>query len=115
MATKPTRLQQHACDRLAEALYSITEAFRLDGGGRLDADDLREIALSIARVSSAFFFDHIVARSLECRARALGLSSATADLIGLNADSIDPLQALRLGDAEFIELVKRLEEELGGL
>ncbi len=115
MATKPTRLQQQACDRLAEALYSITEASRLDGGGRLVADDLREIARSIARVSSAFPLDHIVGRALGYRARTLGLSSATPDLIGLNADSIDPLQTLRLGDAEFIELIKRLEEELGGL
>jgi hypothetical protein len=115
MATKPTRLQQQACDRLAEALYSVTEAFRLDGGGKLDADELREIARLMAQVSSAFPVDHVVARSLETRARLLGLSSGTPDLIGLNADTIEPLQTLRLGDAEFIELVKRLEEELGGL
>jgi hypothetical protein len=115
MATKPTRLQQQACDRLAEALYSITEAYRLDGRGKLDADDLREITRRIAQVSSAFPPDHIVSRSLEARARALGLSSGTPDLIGLNADTIDPLQTLRLGDEKFIELVKRLEEELGGI
>jgi hypothetical protein len=115
MATKPTRLQQQACDRLADALTAVTEAHRLDGNGQLDADDLRELARSIGRVSSAFAVDHIIARALESRARSLGLSSGTADLIGLNAETIDPLQTLRLGDAEFIELVKKLEEELGGL
>jgi len=44
MATKPTRLQQQACDHLAEALYTITEAFRLDGRGKLDPGDLDELA-----------------------------------------------------------------------
>jgi hypothetical protein len=115
MATKPTRLQQQACDILAESLRAITEASRLDGRSTLDAKDLREMARLIGRISSAFPLDHIVARSIELRAKGLGLSSGTADLIGLNADTIDPLQTLRLGDAEFAELVKKLEEELGGL
>jgi hypothetical protein len=115
MATKPTNLQQQACDRLAEALYSITEACRLDGRGTLDAHDLGEVARLIAQVSSAFSLEHIVARALESRARVLGLSSGTADLIGLNAETIDTLQTLRLGDEEFIELVRKLEEELGGI
>jgi hypothetical protein len=115
MATKPTKLQQQACDRLAEALYSITEAYRLDGRGKLDAHDFGEVARLIAQVSSAFSLEHIVARALEFRASALGLTSGTADLIGLHAETIDTLQSLRLGDAEFIELVKKLEEELGGI
>jgi hypothetical protein len=115
MSTKPTRLQQQACDRLANALGAITEAYRIDGAGRLEAHDLREIARLVGQISSAFSFDEIVARALECRARSLGLSSGTADLISLNAETIDALQTLRLGDVEFTELVKRLEEELGGL
>ena len=115
MATKPTRQQQQACDRLADSLLAIAEAHRLDGKGRLDADDLRDIARLIGRVSSAFPLDHIVARTLDSRARSLGLSSGTADLIGLNAETVDPLQTLRLDDLEFTELVKKLEEELGGL
>ncbi len=115
MATNPTRLQQQAADRLAGALTSITEALRLDGRGKLDADDLREIARLIAGVSSAFSLDQIVARALDVRARSLGLSSGTADLIGLNAETVDPLQTLRLADGDFIALVQRLEEELGGL
>ena len=69
----------------------------------------------LAQVSSAFPLEHIVARSLELRAKALGLSAGTADLIGLNSDTIDPLQTLRLADAEFVELVNKLDEELGGL
>jgi hypothetical protein len=115
MATKPTRLQQQACDRLADALGAIAEASRLDGNGCFSAEALRALARLIAQVSSAFPLDAIVARALESRARALGLSSATADLIGLNAETVDPLETLRLGDAEFAELVKKLEEELGGL
>jgi hypothetical protein len=113
MATKPTRLQQRAFDLLAEALYAIVEAFHTDGKGKLDANDLEQLARLVGQVSSAFPLDHIVARSLELRARALGLSAGTADLIGLNADTVDPLQTLRLGDVEFTELVKKLEEELG--
>lgn len=115
MATKPTRLQQRACDLLAEALRTIAEAYRPDGKGRLEPGDLREIARLIGQVSSAFPVDHIVARALEARGRSLGLSSGTADLIGLNAETTDPLQTLRLGDAEFTRLVKTLEDELGGI
>jgi hypothetical protein len=115
MATKPTRLQQQACDRLAEALCAIAEAFRLDGKGKLDAQDLEQLARLVGQISSAFPLDHIVARSLAIRATSLSLSSGTADLIALNADTLDPLQTLRLGDAEFTDLVKRLEDELGSL
>src|SRR5262245_49284956 len=115
MATKPTRLQQQACDLLANALGAIAEAYRLDGAGRLETHDLREIARLVGQISSAFSLDEIVARALESRARSLGLSSGTADLISLNAETIDPFQTLRLGDVDFTELVKKLEEELGGL
>src|SRR6516164_4393411 len=103
MATKPTRLQQQACDRLASALDAITEAYRLDGDGRLEAHDLREIARLVGLISSTFSLDEIVARALESLATSLGLSSGTADLISLNAETIDPLQTLRLGDVEFTE------------
>lgn len=115
MATKPTRQQQLAGDRLADALVAIAEASRLDGNARLGADDLRQLTRLLAQVSSAFPLDQIVARALETRARSLGLSSGAADLIGLNSDTVDPLQTFRLGDAEFTDLVKKLEEELGGL
>jgi hypothetical protein len=115
MATNPTRLQQQAADRLAGALNAITEAFRLDGRGTLGADDLRQVARLIGGISSAFSLDYIVARALDSRARSLGLSSGTADLIGLNADTVDPLQTLRLPDDDFVALVQKLEEELGGL
>lgn len=115
MATKPTRLQQQASDRLAEALGAIAKAHRLDDRGKLDPDDLRALADLIGRVSSAFPIGQIVARAVEARGRSLGLSSGTADLIGLNAETVEPLETLRLGDAEFVELVKKLEDELGGL
>lgn len=115
MATKPTRLQQQACDRLAEALCAIGGAFHLDGNGKLDANDLEQLGRLLGQVSSAFTLDHIVARALAIRATSLGLSSGTADLIALNSDTVDPLQAIRLGDVEFTDLVKQLEDELGGL
>jgi hypothetical protein len=115
MATKPTRLQQQACDRLADALFSITEAFRLDGRGRLDPDDLVAIAGLVARVSSAFTLDEIVVRALARRAKGLGLSSDTADLITLLEGESTPLQTLRLPDAEFRQLVEKLEQDLGGV
>ena len=115
MATKPTRFQQQACELLAEALYSINEAYRLDGKGKLDTKDLDEIAARIAQVSSAFPLDQIVVKALERRAKALGLSSSAADLIALSEGELDPLQTLRLPDHEFKELVRKLEEELGGI
>jgi hypothetical protein len=115
MATKPTRLQQHACDLLAEALCAITEAYRLDGQGKLDPEDLHELARRIAQVSSAFPLEEIVVRAIARRAKALKLSSSAADLIALTADDPKPLQTLRLTDQEFAELVQKLEEELGGI
>jgi hypothetical protein len=115
MATKPTRLQQQACDQLAEALYLITEAFRLDGRGTLELRDLEELARLIGPVSSAFPLDQIVVRALDRRAKALKLSSSTADLIALNEDTLKPLQTLLLADREFAGLVQKLEEDLGGI
>jgi hypothetical protein len=115
MATKPTRLQQQACDLLAEALFLINEAHRIDGKGKLDPADLGEIAGRLAAVSSAFPLDQIVIKAIERRAKALGLSSSAADLIALSEGELEPLQTLRLGDPKFEDLVRRLEEELGGI
>ena len=115
MATKPTREQQHACDLLAEALFAIAEAYRLDGHGKLEPADLDELARRLAQVSSAFPQDQIVARSIERRAKALKLSSSAVDLITLAEEQTKPLQTLRLSDQEFVELVQKLEEELGGI
>src|SRR5262249_50184182 len=81
MATKPTRHQQQAADHLAEALYLITEAFRLDGKGMLEPGDLDEIARRITPISSTFPLDQIVVRALDRRAKTMGLPSTAADLI----------------------------------
>ena len=113
MATKPTRLQQQACDHMAEALVLITGAARLDGGAKLDTDDLGEIARRLARASSAFGLDEILARALERRVRALGLPSDAAELLTLMEADITPLEMLRLPDEEFKALVERMQEELG--
>jgi hypothetical protein len=115
VATKPTRLQQQARDHLADALFLITEAYRLDGKGTLSRIDLDEIAGRIARVSSAFSLEAIVVRALERRAKALGLTSNTVDLIALQDGEPEPLHALLIPDQELIELVQRLEKELGTL
>jgi hypothetical protein len=112
MATKPTRMQQ-ACDRLAEALLLITEAARLDSKGKLDRDDLGEIAGRLAQASSAFGLDEIVARALERRGKALGLPASAAELLTLLEADIRPLEMLLLDDDGFKALVERMQEELG--
>jgi hypothetical protein len=112
MATQPTRLQQQACDKRAQALLLITEAARLDGG-KLERDDLRWIADRLARASSAFTLDEIVVRALEQRGRELGLPASTAELLTLLEGDIKPLETLLLTDDEFKSLAQRMEEALG--
>jgi hypothetical protein len=113
MATKPTRLQQQAGDNLAEALYLIAEAFRLDGKGSLSHSEFADLATRITRVSSQFSPDEIIVNTLKRRAAHLSLTSSTADLISLLENELTPLDTLLLPDPEFVALVKRLEEELG--
>ena len=113
MATKPTRLQQQAGDHLAEALFLITEAYRLDGRGRLARSDLDDLATKIAQVSSQFPLDELVVKALQRRAKNLSLTSSAADLISLMESDVKPLHTLLLPDTEFVEMVKKLEEELG--
>jgi hypothetical protein len=113
MATKPTRLQQQAGDHLAEALFLITEAFRLDGKGSLGSSDLNELATKIAQVSSQFSLDELVVKALERRAKNLSLTSSAADLITLMEGEVKPLHTFLLPDPEFVEMVKNLEYELG--
>jgi hypothetical protein len=113
MATKPTRLQQQACDHLAEALFLITEAFRLDGKGTLGPSDFDELASKIAQVSSQFPLEELVVKALQRRAKTLSLTSSAADLITLMEGDVKPLHTLLLPDPEFVEMVKKLEEELG--
>ena len=113
MATKPTRMQQQACDQLAEALVLITEASRLDGKAKFDSNDLGVITGKLAQASSAFSLDEIVARALERRAKAIGLPSSAAELLTLWESEIKPLEMLLLPDDEFKALVERVQEELG--
>jgi hypothetical protein len=113
MATKPTRMQQQACDQLAEALVLITQASRLDGKGKFDLDDLGVIGSRLVQASSAFNLDEIVARALERRAKLVGLPSSAAELLTLLEADIRPLEMLLLPDDEFKALVERMQEELG--
>jgi hypothetical protein len=113
MATKPTRLQQQAGECLAETLFLIAEAFRLDGKGRLSPTEFNELATRIAPVSSQFSLDELVVKALQRRAQILGLTSSAADLITLIEGEVKPLHTLLLTDPEFVEMVKKLEEELG--
>jgi hypothetical protein len=115
MATKPTREQQKACDLLVEAVLQITEGARLDGKGGFGREDLREVTNRLAKASSAFRLDEILARALERRCRALGLRSEASDLLTLLDPGIEPLEALRLSDDALRELVEKAEGELGGL
>jgi hypothetical protein len=113
MSTKPTRQQDRACDLLAEALLSITEAARLDGRATLDAPAFADLATLAGRASSAFGLDAIVSRALEARGKALGLRAGTAELVTLLDPDRRPLDLLLLAPDEFRELVARLDEELG--
>ncbi len=113
MATKPTRLQDRACDLLAGALLAIAEAARLDGRGSLDARAFGELSALAGRASSTFGLDAIVARALESRGKALDLRAGTAELITLLDPDRRPLDLLLLDDDGFRELVARLDEELG--
>ncbi len=111
--TKPTRAQEQACDRLAEALVGVTESARLDGRAAFDDGDLRELARRLARASSAFGLDAIVARALERRGRALGLRAGTAELLTLLGDDAAPLGLLLLADDAFRARVDAVEQEIG--
>ena len=113
--TKPSRLQEQACERLAEALVLIAEASRLDGKGRLGPAEFAGVASSLARASSAFDLDQILARALEKRGQALGLRAGTGELLTLMEGETKPLDLLLLADADFRERVAAAEEELGGI
>ena len=113
MATKPTRLQQQAGECLAETLFLIAEAFRLDGKGKLSPTEFNELATRIARVSSQFSLDELVVKALQRRGQILGLTSSAADLITLMEGEVKPLHTLLLPDAEFVAIVKKMEDVLG--
>ncbi len=111
MATKPTRLQERACDLLAEALLAIADASRLDGRGSLDPLAFGELADRAARASSAF---DLRSRPSNLRPRKVGagqsgLRSGTAELITLLDPDRRPLDLLLLNDDVFRELVARLD------
>ncbi|WP_406694044.1 hypothetical protein V5E97_23665 [Singulisphaera sp. Ch08] len=111
--TKPTKLQEKACERLADALLMITEAARLDGKGAFNASDLDEVASRLVRASSVFDLDAIVARALEMRGRALGRRSGTAELLMLLEGDLKPLSMLLLPDDAFNERMNTIDAELG--
>jgi hypothetical protein len=113
MSTKPTRQQARGADLLAQALLLITEAARLDGRSPLDGIELADLAMRIARVSTAFDLDSILASALEVRGQALGLRSGTAELLTLVESDVEPLASLLLSDDDFKALVARAEAELG--
>lgn len=111
--TKPTKLQEKACDRLAEALLTVAEAARLDSHRAFALADFEEVARRLARVSSAFDLDAIVARALESRGRALGRRAGTAELLTLLEGEVTPLAALLLSDEAFHEHLDALDAQLG--
>lgn len=98
---------------LAEALFRITEAARLDGRSHLSTGDLNVLVGKLALASSAFPPDQIIARALELRTKHLGLPSDTADMLGLLETPETPLEMLHLSDEQFRARVAMLESELG--
>jgi len=115
MATKPTKLQQIGRDKLAEALNLIAEAARLDGRSPTSGTTWATLASQVSRTSSEFPLDQIVARALERRAIALGLSASTAEVLTLVETTIRPLDLLLVDDEQFREAATAIDEELGGL
>jgi hypothetical protein len=113
MATHPTKQQQLACDKLAEAVFLLTEAARLDARGSLSATDLDELIARVAKISAVFSQQEIVARALDRRIRALKLSESQAELLTLMESELTSVQMLRKDDDELRVLVAKLEEELG--
>lgn len=115
MSTKPTKLQLQARDRLAEALNLIADAARLDGRSQITPATWAVVAVHVARASSAFTLDEIVAKALERRALGIGLSPGMAELITLVESKTRPLDMLLLDDEEFRAIAAAADEELGGL
>ena len=98
MATKPTRQQDQACDKIARALLDISEAARLDGRSSFGKADFIEVAKMAARASSAFSVDEVAIRALESRVRALGLRSDAVELLTLIDGGVGPVEALLADD-----------------
>ena len=113
MATKPTRMQQQACDQLAEALVLITEAARLDGRGGLDAATLGAIVKFVGQASSAFEPAEIVTRALGRRGAKLGVPASAIELLTLMDSGLTPLEMLMLADDAFRDQIQQMEDELG--
>lgn len=111
--TKPTRQQEQACDRLAEALVLITEAVRLDARAPFGTPELNDVAALLTRATSAFGLDQVVARALERRGRALGLRVGTGEMLSLVEGDLPPLDLLLLPDDALRARVEAAEEELG--
>jgi len=113
MSTKPTREQVRAADLLARSLLQISEAARLDGRSPLDPAGFADLAGRIARVSTGFDLDAILAIALESRGQSLKLRSGTAELLTLIEGDTPPLASLLLDDEDFKTKVARAEESLG--
>jgi hypothetical protein len=94
-------------------LLKVAEAARLDGRSPISREDLADLARRIARASTAFNLETIIARALESRGAGLGLRTGTAELITLVEEEVEPLGSLLLSDDEFKEMVARAEAELG--
>jgi hypothetical protein len=110
--TRPTRQQEQACDRLAEALVLVTEAARLDGKGPFGTPELNDVAALFTRATSAFGLDQVVARALERRGQSLGLRAGTGELLSLVEGDLPPLELLLLPDDDFRARVEAAEQEL---
>ncbi|MHC5544664.1 hypothetical protein ACYOEI_41055, partial [Singulisphaera rosea] len=76
---------------------------------------LVELSARLAKASSAFPLDQIVARALEKRGQGLGLRTGTADVLTLLESDTTPLSMLLLPDVDFRDLVARMEQELGDI
>ncbi len=111
--TKPTKLQEKACERLADALLFITEAARLDGKGTFQATDLDEVAARLVKASTALTLMRSWRRPSMRAAERFGRRAGTAELLMLLGGDLKPLSMLLLSDDAFNERLDALDAELG--
>lgn len=114
--THPTRLQQQARDRFAEALLAIVDAARgLPTGPRsLDAAAIDAIADRLAGATGDYAAADLLAIALDRRARSLGLSATTVEFLPILIEGQRPAPWLLIGDDDFRDRLAALEAEALG-
>jgi len=111
--TRPSKLQDQAAAKLVAAVGLAAEAHRLDGGPRPSTADFREAVQKLARLSTPYSADDLLARALDERGQSLSMNMNVGELVMLVESPVETYAAMLLGDDEFRAHVAALEAELG--